>query len=242
MAEKFSFFKSFHKTFKKLSAEDVGQIVIAMGDYVFEDKDIELDGIVGAILESFKPILDKSISISEARSEASKGHGAPTGNQNAKQNQSNDKQKQTNSNKNNQNQSNDKQKQTDKEKEYGEGIGNMESGVGNKELDSPEEKESATHSPKRTRFVPPTLDEVKAYCFDRKSPVNPETFYEYFNKGNWIDSKGNRVRNWKQKLITWENMGHGDNRASRQQFNPTDYLLQQIYEEEEALKHESNSS
>jgi len=53
-------------------------------------------------------------------------------------------------------------------------------------------------------FTPPTLEEVKEYIRERKSPVDAETFFEYFSKGNWIDSKGNKVRNWKQKLITWE--------------------------------------
>lgn len=53
-------------------------------------------------------------------------------------------------------------------------------------------------------FSPPTLEEVKAYCEERNSSVDPNEFYEYFAVGNWIDSKGNPVRNWKQKLITWE--------------------------------------
>ena len=29
-------------------------------------------------------------------------------------------------------------------------------------------------------------------------------FFNYFDVGNWIDSNGNKVKNWKQKLITWE--------------------------------------
>ena len=56
----------------------------------------------------------------------------------------------------------------------------------------------------RTRFVPPTLDEVKDYALSRNSPVDPVAFWEFFNAGEWIDSKGEPVRNWKQKLITWE--------------------------------------
>ena len=53
-------------------------------------------------------------------------------------------------------------------------------------------------------FVPPTLEEVEEYCNSRNSPVDPKTFYDYFTAGNWHDSKGNPVKNWKQKLITWE--------------------------------------
>lgn len=77
--------------------------------------------------------------------------------------------------------------------------------------ESPPESESNTNpntnpNPKsaRTQFVPPTLDEVRDYCAERNSPVDPVQFFEYFSEGNWKDSKGNPVRNWKQKLITWE--------------------------------------
>lgn len=59
--------------------------------------------------------------------------------------------------------------------------------------------------PKRKRFVPPTLEEVKAYCQERKNNVDPNRFFDYYQQGQWKDSKGNPVKNWKQKLITWEN-------------------------------------
>lgn len=54
-------------------------------------------------------------------------------------------------------------------------------------------------------FTPPTLDEVKAYCQERKNNVDPEKFYEYYSVADWKDSKGNKVKNWKQKMIAnWE--------------------------------------
>ena len=28
-------------------------------------------------------------------------------------------------------------------------------------------------------------------------------FYDYFTAGEWVDSKGNKVINWKQKFLTW---------------------------------------
>ena len=55
-----------------------------------------------------------------------------------------------------------------------------------------------------TTYNPPSLDDVVAYCESRNSSVNPKQFYDYFTTGNWKDSKGNPVINWKQKLITWE--------------------------------------
>lgn len=59
------------------------------------------------------------------------------------------------------------------------------------------------------KFVPPTLEEVEAYCKERNNNVDPKYFYDYFTTGHWKDSKGNPVRNWKQKIITWEKGGYG---------------------------------
>lgn len=56
-------------------------------------------------------------------------------------------------------------------------------------------------------FTPPTLEEITAYCRERNNNVDPKQFFDYFQTGNWIDSEGKPVRNWKQKLITWEKKG-----------------------------------
>lgn len=56
----------------------------------------------------------------------------------------------------------------------------------------------------RKKFAPPTLEEVKAYAEQRHSCVDPNMFFEYFDAGGWVDSRGNPVRNWKQKFLTWE--------------------------------------
>ncbi len=61
---------------------------------------------------------------------------------------------------------------------------------------------------KRTRrFVPPT----KAQCVEYANEKGWEAgfaaeFYDHFTADpdhQWIDSKGNRVRSWKQKMLTW---------------------------------------
>lgn len=54
------------------------------------------------------------------------------------------------------------------------------------------------------RFKKPTLEEVKEYCIQRNNNVDAQKFYDYYEVNNWSDSKGNKVKNWKQKVITWE--------------------------------------
>ena len=67
----------------------------------------------------------------------------------------------------------------------------------------------SNRNPKRNpneskRFTPPSLEEVRDYCNQRKNDVDPVKFYDYFDANNWVDSKGVKVRSWKQKVISWE--------------------------------------
>ena len=64
----------------------------------------------------------------------------------------------------------------------------------------------------REPFVPPTFEEVQAYCESRGNKVDAKQFYDYFSVSEWVDSNGKEVKSWKQKVITWES-----NRNSKQQ-------------------------
>ena len=69
--------------------------------------------------------------------------------------------------------------------------------------------ETTETKPKRKKFVPPTLEEVQAYCLERNNNVDAQKFYDYYTASEWHDGKGNKVKNWKQKVITWERDGNG---------------------------------
>lgn len=53
-------------------------------------------------------------------------------------------------------------------------------------------------------FIPPTLEDVEEYCKKRNNNVNPSKFYDYYSVSNWVDGSGKKIKNWKQKVITWE--------------------------------------
>lgn len=57
---------------------------------------------------------------------------------------------------------------------------------------------------KKEKFTPPTYEDVLEYAKSRNREDLAKKFYDYFTAGNWVDSKGNKVKNWKQKFITWE--------------------------------------
>ena len=72
------------------------------------------------------------------------------------------------------------------------------------------------------KFVPPTLDEVKAYCEQRKNNVDPVRFWEFFDASGWIDSNGKPVLSWKQKIITWESYSKGKKNTGADNTNSAD--------------------
>lgn len=51
-------------------------------------------------------------------------------------------------------------------------------------------------------FVPPTLDEVKEYFKEKGySAAGATKAYEYYSVADWADGRGNKVKNWKQKML-----------------------------------------
>lgn len=87
-----------------------------------------------------------------------------------------------------------------------------------------------TKEKRANAFVPPTLEEVIEYCRERGSSVDPKQFYEYFQAGNWTDSKGQKVKNWKQKLLTWEKYQPPKKQTSGRE------ALEEIYAEAKAAE------
>ena len=52
------------------------------------------------------------------------------------------------------------------------------------------------------RFVPPTAEQVRAFAATKGYPdFDAQKFIDYYELGNWHDSQGRAVHNWKQKLL-----------------------------------------
>lgn len=52
-------------------------------------------------------------------------------------------------------------------------------------------------------FVPPTLEEVAAYCKERKNGVDPQKWYDFYSAKGWYIGK-NKMKDWKAAVRTWE--------------------------------------
>lgn len=54
-------------------------------------------------------------------------------------------------------------------------------------------------------FSPPSLEDINAYIKEKKLIIDGKAFFDYFTATNWTDSKGQQVKSWKGKILTWNN-------------------------------------
>ena len=89
-----------------------------------------------------------------------------------------------------------------------------------KEIEKEKEKDN-----KRKRFSPPTLDEVKAYCDERKNNVDAERFVNYYESNGWMVGKS-KMKDWKAAVRTWEKNNY--NKKATAVAEMPDYIRDQI--------------
>lgn len=56
---------------------------------------------------------------------------------------------------------------------------------------------------KRTGFIPPSVEDVRAYCTERHNNVNAERFVDFYSSKGWMVGK-NKMKDWKAAVRTWE--------------------------------------
>ncbi len=71
----------------------------------------------------------------------------------------------------------------------------------------PDKKESGGQAPsapeKTTRFKPPTVEEVAAYCLERGNHVDAQRFVDYYTANGWMRGK-TKIKDWRACVRTWE--------------------------------------
>lgn len=229
----FSFFESYYEAFKDLPPEVVGEVVIAMGKYYFEDEIVDLHGVGKVVFELIKPVLENS----KEKAQNGRLGGAPVGNTNASKTTENNRKTTKN---------NRKQPDKDKDKER------------DKDLDMKKDKEFKTppiSPPPKTltqivkdRNLSPELEskilEWLKYKTERKEGYKEtglnalvseiQNNVERYSLDAVIDCINKSMSRGYKGIIfdlIKQNPTAKDNVTP---FNPTDYLLQQIREEESA--------
>ena len=65
---------------------------------------------------------------------------------------------------------------------------------------------------RKSKFSPPTVDQIKAYCLERNNHVNAERFFDYYSANGWVQGKGKPIKDWKACVRTWE---HGNDLSAK---------------------------
>ena len=55
----------------------------------------------------------------------------------------------------------------------------------------------------RSRFVKPTIEEVRAYCAERNNGVDAQRWYDYYESNGWKVGR-NPMKDYKAAIRTWE--------------------------------------
>ncbi len=61
-------------------------------------------------------------------------------------------------------------------------------------------------------FTIPTIEEVRAYCQERKNTVNPEQWRDHYESNGWMVGR-TKMKSWQAAVRKWEHSNFGGNNA-----------------------------
>lgn len=205
MRESFTFYRSFIEGLQDVDDATFRRLIEAIAYYALDEKETELPGLEFATYRSWKANIDAS----NKRKDNGKLGGRPKEKTIGYEEETIGYEEETNGYKG-ENHRLEGAKPNKKEKEK-ENI-----------TENKKEKE------KSTRFVTPSLDEVKDYCRERGNSIDPETFIDFYSAKGW--KVGNQpMKDWKACVRTWEKR---DNRASpKEEKGKFDDIAEQLIRE-----------
>lgn len=78
----------------------------------------------------------------------------------------------------------------------------------------------ADKPPKTCAFVPPSVEEVRAYCLERGNGIDSQYFVDYYDSNGWMVGK-TKMKDWKATVRRWEaNERKNGSRAERKEEKP----------------------
>lgn len=173
MNDSFVFYRSFYDALREFKTSDRSKIYDAIFRYIFDGIEPELSGTSKAAWILIRPQLDANI---RRRENGSKG-GRPT-------------KKETNGYEKVKPMVIENATETETETKPNVNV-NVNANV------------NANVKVKKTAFKKPTVDEVSAYCRERRNSVNAERFVDFYESKGWrIGSQP--MKDWKAAVRTWE--------------------------------------
>ena len=172
-------YRSFVRAIRKIeNREERLQAYEAMFDYGFDHLEEELDGCVGIALELIKPQLDANFQ----RKMNGKQGGRPSEKPMVIE---------------------EENRRLSKQKTDGYVNKKPNVNVNVNVNDNVNANENVNVNVKSKRFNAPSLEDVRAYCDERKNSVDPERFIDFYTSKGWkVGSQP--MKDWKAAVRTWE--------------------------------------
>ena len=75
------------------------------------------------------------------------------------------------------------------------------------------EEKPAQEKPKRKNFVKPTVEEIAAFCKEKKYTVNAQQFFNYYESNGWKIGR-NAMKSWQAAVQNWNTRDKANNKAA----------------------------
>ena len=83
--------------------------------------------------------------------------------------------------------------------------------------------------------VPPTVEEVRAYCQERGNGIDPEAFVDFYAARGWKYGAGRPIVDWKAAVRTWEARRRAEQPATTETYRPRAYHLERDEDGQEVV-------
>lgn len=74
-------------------------------------------------------------------------------------------------------------------------------------------KGESVRGEKAKRFIPPSVEEVEQYCFERNNNIDAQSFINFYESKGWMIGK-NKMKDWKAAVRTWERSRKQENKGN----------------------------
>lgn len=80
------------------------------------------------------------------------------------------------------------------------------------------------------KFIPPTVEEVRAYCQERGNKVDPQAFVDFYSSKGWMVGK-NKMKDWKAAVRgTWEKNSKLEKVSEQKKFDSNKGIMTRDYD------------
>lgn len=180
--------------FEAMTDDEAGRLIKHFFRYVNDKDPIAPDRVTELVFEPIKAVLKRNLKHWENRVEQNRNNGTKGG------------RPKTENNPNKPNGFLDNRKKPDNDKDNdNDNVNDKDNDILNTSLStnvSKEVEQQAAKSQKSSRFIKPTIDEIRMLNAIANLNIDPEQFFDFYESKDWMVGK-NKMKDWKAAARNW---------------------------------------